>query len=60
MIDPATLPTSSPSGKIEGVTGGELLHGFPAELYHTSNPELKNFIASLCLRLNVHFRETGG
>jgi hypothetical protein len=43
-----------------GMTGGELLHGFLAELYHASNPEVKSFITSLCLKWNVHYRETGG
>jgi hypothetical protein len=39
------------------MTGGELLHGFLADLYNSSNPEVKNFIIALCLKWNVHFRK---
>lgn len=43
-----------------GMTGGELLHGFLAELYRTASPELKNFVTLLCSRWNVHYREQKG
>ena len=39
------------------MTGGELLHGFLADLYNSSNPEVKNFIIALCLKWNVHYRK---
>ena len=42
-----------------GMTGGELLHGFLAELYQTPNPEIKNFVNTLCTRWNVRYREQG-
>jgi len=42
-----------------GMTGGELLHGFLAELYQTLNPELKNYVNTLCSRWNVRYREQG-
>jgi hypothetical protein len=40
-----------------GMTGGELLHGFLAELYQTLNPEIKSFVNTLCNRWNVRYRE---
>ncbi|HSW58550.1 MAG TPA: hypothetical protein VLH15_09120 [Dehalococcoidales bacterium] len=39
-----------------GMTGGELLHGFLAELYRAKNPEIKSFVESLCFKWNVHYR----
>ena len=41
-----------------GMTGGELLHGFLAELHNATNAEIESYINSLCLRWNVHYRET--
>lgn len=43
-----------------GMSGGELLHGFLADLHRAQNPEVKNFINHLCSRWNVHFREKKG
>lgn len=40
-----------------GMSGGELLHGFLAELQRTPNSELNNYINSLCLKWNVHYRQ---
>ncbi len=33
-----------------GMSGGEILHGFLAELHEAENPMLKSYIDSLCLR----------
>jgi hypothetical protein len=41
------------------MTGGELLHGFLAELREAPGIEAKNYISSLCLKWNVHFRQVG-
>ncbi len=46
-----------PEEPTPGMSGGELLHGFLAELYNARNPETKNFISQLCLKWNVHFRQ---
>ena len=37
--------------------GGELLHGFLAELHDSPNPEVKNYVSLLSAKWNVHFRE---
>jgi len=42
------------------MSGGELLLGFLAELYRAPNPEIKNYVNSLCLKWNVHYREPKG
>lgn len=40
-----------------GMSGGELFHGFLAELQRTPNTEIKNHIDALCLKWNVHYRQ---
>jgi hypothetical protein len=45
-----------PSEPLPYMTGGELLHGFLADLYNENNPEFKNFVSALCLKWNVHYR----
>ena len=42
------------------MTGGELLHGFLADLRRASSAEVKNYINELCRRWNVHYREAKG
>jgi hypothetical protein len=39
------------------MTGGELLHGFLAELYRIPNLELHNYVMGLCNKWNVRYRE---
>jgi hypothetical protein len=41
-----------------GMTGGELLHGFLAELYQSPSLDMKNFVNTLCNRWNVRYRES--
>ncbi|MFH1639796.1 MAG: hypothetical protein ABIB93_05745 [Chloroflexota bacterium] len=43
-----------------GMSGGELLHGFLAEIHNTENPEFKDLINNLCMKWNVHYREKKG
>jgi hypothetical protein len=40
-----------------GMSGGELLHGFLADLYRSDSMEFRNYINALCLKWNVHYRE---
>jgi len=47
----------APADPETAMSGGELLHGFLAELYKSSNPELKNTVMQLCFRWNVHYVE---
>jgi hypothetical protein len=43
-----------------GMSGGELLHGFLAELYGASSTDMKAYVSTLCHRWNVHYREQKG
>lgn len=42
-----------------GMSGGELLHGFLADLGRSKESDIKAFINSLCLKWNVHYRQNG-
>ncbi len=58
MTEIVYINLPGPANPNPGMTGGELLHGFLAELYSTPNMEIKNWVTSLCLRWNVHYRDT--
>ena len=47
-----------PAEAAPGMSGGELLHGFLTEVYRGGNAEFKEFVNNLCMKWNVHFRET--
>ena len=49
-----------PQEATPGMSGGELLHGFLAELYRAPTPEMKVVVANLCNKWNVHYRESRG
>ena len=42
-----------------GMTGGELLHGFLAELYRAPSDEMRAHVIGLCNKWNVRYREVG-
>jgi hypothetical protein len=42
-----------------GMTGGDLLHGFLAELHAAPDMEIKNFVTALCFKWNIHYRYPG-
>ncbi len=46
-----------PAEPTPAMTGGELLHGFLADLYQPGNPEIKNYISLLCSKWNIHYRQ---
>ena len=41
-----------------GMTGGELLHGFLAELHNAPSDEIRAFVSNLCGKWNVRYRES--
>ena len=45
-----------PGDPTPGMSGGELLHGYLAELHEIPNPELQNYVNLLCNKWNVHYR----
>ncbi len=60
MTEIVYINLPGPAEPTPGMTGGELLHGFLAELYQTQNPETKNFVLQLCSKWNVHYRQERG
>ncbi len=60
MTEIVYINLPGPEEPTPGMSGGELLHGFLAELYRTSKPEIKNYITSICNRWNIHYREQRG
>ena len=60
MTEIVYINIPGPSEPTPGMSGGELLHGFLAELYKAPSAETRNFVNSLCLKWNVHYRESRG
>ena len=57
MTEIVYINLPGPSEPEPGMSGGELLHGFLAELYKSSNTEMKASVSNLCYRWNVHYVE---
>jgi hypothetical protein len=60
MTETVFINIPGPVEPTPGMSGGELLHGFLAELYKAPTIEQKNWIAELCMKWNVHYREERG
>lgn len=60
MTEIVFINLPGPQEPTPGMSGGELLHGFLAELHNSSSPEFKDFLNNLCLKWNVHYREMRG
>ena len=56
MMENVYINLPGPKEPEVGMTGGELLHGFLAELHDGSSPEMKAFVDDLCSRWNVFYR----
>lgn len=57
MTETVNINLPGPSEPTAGMSGGELMHGFLAELHDNPNPEVRAFVDALCLRWNVHYRQ---
>jgi hypothetical protein len=57
MLETVYINLPGPSDPAPGMTGGELLHGFLAEIYNVPNPETKEFVKHLCSKWNVVYRQ---
>jgi hypothetical protein len=49
-----------PSESDPGMSGGELLHGFLAELNEAPSAEMKAFVSGLCQKWNVRYVQQKG
>ncbi|MDD4859809.1 MAG: hypothetical protein PHR56_06360 [Dehalococcoidales bacterium] len=56
LIETVYVNLPGPKEPVAGMTGGELLHGFLAELHDAPTQEVKDYVASLCTRWNVVYR----
>ena len=60
MLDTVYINLPGPEEPTPGMSGGELLHGFLAELYRSPSSEVKSYVSTLCSKWNVHYREQRG
>ena len=58
MTEIVYINLPGPSEPTAGMTGGELLHGFLADLKRASEPAVQNFVESVCGKWNVNYRTT--
>ncbi len=59
MTEIVFINLPGPDEPTPGMTGGELLHGFLADLYRVKGADVKGHIDSLCGKWNIHYRENG-
>jgi len=57
MMETVYINLPGPSEPTPGMTGGELLHGFLAEVHGAPSAEMRNYVKQLCTRWNVVFRQ---
>jgi hypothetical protein len=57
MMEMVNINLPGPSEPTPGMTGGELLHGFLAEIYNAPSAEMKEYVKKLCSRWNVVYRQ---
>jgi hypothetical protein len=60
MTEIVYINLPGPSEPEPGMSGGELLHGFLAELYKLPGADIKASVSNLCHRWNVHYVENKG
>jgi len=59
MTEIVYINLPGPAEPSPGMSGGELLHGFLAELYLGAQPDVKERIIDLCGRWSVFYRKSG-
>jgi len=58
MLETVYINLPGPSEPTPGMTGGELLHGFLAEIYNAPSAETRDFVRRLCVKWNVVYRQS--
>ena len=58
MTEIVYINLPGPQEPLPNMTGGELLHGFLAELHRTGDADFKEHMESLCSKWNIRFRDT--
>jgi hypothetical protein len=57
MTEIVHINLPGPEEPLPGMSGGELLHGFLAELHRVTNPEVKAYVDKICHKWSVNYRE---
>ena len=57
MVEQVFINLPGPAEPTPGMSGGELLHGFLAELHDLPNQEMQNHINALCAKWSVIYRQ---
>jgi hypothetical protein len=60
MTEIVYINLPGPADAAPNMTGGELLHGFLAELHRIPNPGFQEHLSSLCAKWNIRYREQNG
>jgi hypothetical protein len=56
MIEIVYVNLPGPAEPQPGMSGGELLHGFLAELHESPDPATRQYVEKLCARWSIHYR----
>ncbi len=59
MTEIVFINLPGPQEPSPGMSGGELLHGFLAELHRAPSKEVQSYISTLTNKWNVHYRSKG-
>jgi hypothetical protein len=57
MLETVYINLPGPTEPTPGMTGGELLHGFLAEIRNAPGAEMSEFVKHLCSKWNVVYRQ---
>jgi hypothetical protein len=58
MTEIVYINLPGPQEPLPNMTGGELLHGFLADLHRPVDPGFRDHIDGLCNKWNIRFRDT--
>jgi len=56
MAEIVYINLPAPQEPIRGMSGSELFHGYLGEFERATNPEVRAFVDSACLKWNVQYR----
>jgi hypothetical protein len=60
MTEVVHINLPGPEEPEPGMTGGELLHGFLADLRRTGNKNVEEYLGTVCTKWNIHYRTIRG
>jgi hypothetical protein len=58
MTEIVYINLPGPKEPTEIMRGPELLHGFLSDLHNSGSAEVKQYISELCMKWNVHYRQS--